>query len=196
MPKVRIQLVSLLAIFALFAGCALVPSTKSQVVLLEENISKFNNFEMSGVISINYQQFVIRKQIHINKDASSFSAIIVEGGIFGMQAEPFFSLEITDIGKWSFAGEIHKSPISIQVLNSYTDLTFIRKHQKEILKDRKLILKDTTITWNELMQISSISKEDFRGEIVYDLNGNIDKINIFRAGELASEILIDEVKYK
>ncbi len=187
---------SLLLIIILFVGCSIIPPKKDKISLLYENIRKLENLSFEGVAEIKYQNLVLRKEIFVTRNSKKLSAILIDGGIFGMQAAPFASLEIAEKTTFIFAGKKEESPFSFSQLQNLTSKQSIDKFKDEIISKQKIEFKEFQLTWNDNMQLIEISEDNLKIKISYNLSGDLEKINIILNNEIEANILIDKVMSK
>jgi hypothetical protein len=184
---------SLFLIIILLVGCSIITPKKDKTSMLYENIRRLENIQMEGVAEIKYNNLALRKEIFVTKKSNKLSAILIDGGILGMQATPFASLEIAEKTTFSFAGKKESSPFSFSQLQNLTSTQFIEKYKSEIISKQYIQIGDYHLTWNDDMQLIKISGENIEVRISYNISGDLDEININLNNEIEANILIDKV---
>lgn len=192
----KIKQLSIFFLILLVFGCSFLPKPAEKEILLWDNINKFRNFHLEGIASINYKQFVFRKTLVMDNSENMFSALLLGGGITGMGAAPFAKIEITDEVKIEIMGQKQKAPFTIEKFSELIDWKKLKKHSSEICKTGEYKIKNTIIYWSEQMQITKIENPEIICELNYDLNGNLDNLEISLKKEKVLEIAVDKIIYR
>lgn len=193
MPKNIKHSLNFALILLLIAGCSLIPSPDERAELLQQNISKYQNFQLSGIAEINYNNFRIRQNLVVTNSPQKFSALLVEGGIFGMQAAPLASLQIGSKTELKIMGKEEKLPFSSSDFKQIFSSDLLKKQSSTICSELKLSLNGLDLFWNESMQIEQIRGEKFRVELGYDYQQELANIKFWYERELVLDVTVDEI---
>jgi hypothetical protein len=195
MQKIERHCISLALILLLIAGCSFLPSPNERAELLQQNISKYQNFQLSGIAEINYKNFRIRQNLLVSNSPQKFSAVLVEGGVFGMKAAPLASLQIGTKTELKFMGREEKLPFKAADFREIFSPDLLKKHSSVICSELKLSLNELDLFWNESMQIEQIRGEQFRVDLGYDYQQELANIKFWYKTELVLDITVDEITF-
>ncbi|MDO9577615.1 MAG: hypothetical protein Q7J16_06990 [Candidatus Cloacimonadales bacterium] len=164
----------------LLAGCAI--NSKLNLIdkeqLLLEHLESWNEFQADGIVTVNYDNFVFRKNINIKKTSDIFKITVYDSGIFGMKPEPFLTVKIDSL----IQIKTQSAEPEFFALDRFPGLQFFLK-PLQLLKFKNQIIRNnilnfdenTTIRFSEEMKIKSIKQlsKEFSIDFFYetDLTG-------------------------
>jgi hypothetical protein len=197
MNQLKISL-SLLFIF-LIAGCATFSkfnnSEKEQ--LLIEHLESWQEFQADGIISVNYQNFVFRKNINIKKTVGSMKLTIYDSGIFGMKPEPFLTARIDSLVK---INSMDSEKTAIFKLDQFPGITFLRnpmqilEFKNQIISNASFNPSDSTfIYFSQDMKITNIKQNSKAINIDFLYETDLTGIHVWQDETDLIKIEIDKI---
>jgi len=201
----KFKFTTLFILAILFFGCAVNAgfSIRQKEKMLQNNLRKWENYRLDGIVEMNYKQFSFRKNIVVRKNITAFRFDIFDSGIMGLHPTPFISAYIDSIIvlrlpnqketlKMEFSDE-KKETAFFNFLKNYKAI-FARKEQ--ILKSGKAEIDGSVFYFSPEMEIVKIITADFTINFVYDNSQNPLRITLFSEKKKIAEIQIDKISYQ
>ncbi|MDY6916089.1 MAG: hypothetical protein SVM86_07225 [Candidatus Cloacimonadota bacterium] len=183
--------ISLLILF-FFTSCAVF---QPKDFSWKEQILKWQNFKLEGLIEINYNSFSIRKNIVLEKSGNEGRMVVFDSGIFGLSAEPLISATYYD-GKFNIqnippeaVGAIPTQEIKLLFnLNQIVQKAeFFQNTNTVFYKDYKLIFLKS--------KLSSIHQKTEKIDFTYHANTPV-KIDFKENEKIRATIIIDKIEFR
>jgi len=183
------------------SSCAflLKPSENDKEKLLSEHLHYWENIRIDGIIEANYKNFIFRKNITIKKNKKAFRIDIYDSGIFGMQPTPFFSVYYDSILTIRTPDQkIEQFDLQdnekqyLSILFNLSDFLAIKD---EIIKQKKLEHKDTTIFFSDNMKLSRISSSNDSTMVVFNYLVDLESIKFQKDNGEIINIQIDKITH-
>ncbi|MDZ4121347.1 MAG: hypothetical protein U1C33_02935, partial [Candidatus Cloacimonadaceae bacterium] len=172
---------------------------------LQHELQKLKNIRAEGIVQVNHQQFALRKSFVLAKNENEIRIDVVEGGVMGMQAEPIFSIYMSDyialrspmIPQLELFDLNRFVPGSPGQMISALD-SLVLQHQEEIISRRKLELDNVTLTFNKDYQITEVidKESNMTLSITYNRRKTVDIISIKEKGKELLSLMIDKISHE
>lgn len=180
------KFILLISIFIL-ASCALFqPHEFSR----KQEILKWDNFKLEGIIEVNYKSFSLRKNIVIEKKTDSGKLTIFESGLFGLSPQPLISVSYKD-------GKLKRKNLPPELLSqlpiSEIDLLFNLNNlvEKANITSNKAVFEDYVITFKN-NKLSSLQIKEKKIDFKYSSNKPVEIVFLTEDQEIG-KILIDKI---
>ena len=187
MRKVLIIIISCM----LLVSCATAPkpgSDKEKMLLLNQELERWQNFKLTGLADIQYQSFSIRRPCVIALSDGKFRFDILDSGFLGMGSGVFMSAFADHDGiQYRMPGT---SKIELLKTDTETEaiLNFLTQKWADILAEVKDAIIETnraeifgiTLSFSDRMRLVQVAskEENIRVNFVYDSRENLTEINI------------------
>jgi len=159
--------------------------------LFDTKITRWHNFTLKGIITVNYKQFQFIKNIKISKNQSSLSLNIFDGGIWGISNQMLLSVRIDSL--------LHiKSSEILKIPTFDINLEKIDNFIQELQRNKNLIIKTKVFSHNSL-KIYFSQNYDFRKIIYKDFillfEDQYRWIKLYKKNKLLFKIEIDNLNF-
>lgn len=205
--KSGLRLVCFLIILLLLSSCSkmkLVSEHPHKITQLQNEIRRWQTFQMSGVVEVSYKMFVFRKNFSIQKDREAIRIDLLDSGVFGLSAS---SISIFADSVLNISGHIGKTPLSFSVseenkdlyrLLNQTDSNWWKDQEDSLLNSHSAMVKNWKIIFNQQMHLSEIinENEEISIRFFYSINQEPEKIIIKKNGAEICNIKIDKITYE
>lgn len=165
-----------------------------------EHLQSWENFQADGIVTMNYQNLIFRKNINIKKNNGLLKLTVYDSGIFGMKPEPFITVKIDSLIQIKTATATETEIFSSEAI---TGLQFILEPQKlflfkdQILKQNPFHFdQNTDIHFSERMQISKIEQQEQNLSVNFYYAPLLSRIEIRQNNILLSKIEIDKITHQ
>ncbi len=176
----------------LLISCSSFHTTKNQKELLQNEIEKWNQFHIEGIIEINYKDFVFRKHFSAQKNSKTFRIDIIDSALFGFNPTPFISLYVDSllyIKKFpEFELEKNTLPVSFSNLDLEKQFFDAYKH----LKDNQIKLSDYSLHFNEFMAVKYFQTDTVKVYFDYNQANHLEKITVMLEEKTIAVFYIDK----
>ena len=171
--------------------------------MLQNNLKKWENFRLDGIVELIYKQFSFRKNIVVRKNSAAFRFDIFDAGIMGLHPTPFISAYIDSFVVLRLPNQ--KTPLKMEFSDQNKEvafLNFLKSYEtifacrKEILQNGKAAFGNSVFYFSPEMEIVKIVSADFTVNFVYDNSQNPLRITLFSENKKIAEIQIDKISYK
>jgi len=183
-------------LFLLALSCSIISriSFEEKGLMLENNLTEWDEIRLEGVITLTYEQYTFRKFFVIKKNNYSARIDIFDKGFWGLNVKPFFSAYIDSSLYYRLPGQsnMQVKPIeNIKLLNTKALL----KNKEIILKDHKLKKENTIIYFSQNYLINRIEemKNDFVIFLDYDHLNKLSEIRIEIKNKEVANLEIDKL---
>lgn len=180
------------------------PAMARNEKLLHKQIDKLRNFKASGIAEGVYHQVSIRKNFVFVKNETEVRFDIIDGGIFGMVAEPvvsaylgeYIALRSSVFPRLEDMAE--ELPANLNPANSIGALdSLLARYSSEIVKNRVVEIDSVRFFFNRSFQL--IRVDDMRGKnelsLFYTRRGDLDKLSVKLGNKGKLNLLVDKVSY-
>ena len=120
--------------------------------LFYQNIEKWHNFTLKGIITINYKQFQFIKNIKILKNRDIMKIFLYDSGILGLKNKSLLKIEIGN--KSEIKGQflpVELPNISIKKIDELIDS--IKYEKNKIILSKSYFNKNITILFTDKFEI-------------------------------------------
>jgi hypothetical protein len=161
--------------------------------LLVEEIEKWNQFRIDGIIELNYKEFVFRKQFIAQKNYDAFRIDVIDGGLLAFNPTPFFSL-YADTLVYSKKFPDYKLDIT-SLPDSFNDLDLkkIIGNTYQLARTKQMEKNGFMLIFDSDMKINYLKSEDLQIEFIYHYLRNIEKIQVKKQNKLIATLHIDKM---
>ncbi len=174
----RILLISLLFALFLATGCSLNPKPHNTITDFYAGIKTFFPVVVEGTVDVNYQLFSFRKDFVAIVAQDSIEITLIEGGIFGLNAQPFLTFRSDSLT----VIDSQFSQIPLFFRESYTPGSLI----KTIAENDVKFGRNGLPTEISLKQYDTILKLEYKNRVIKSLE-------IFQKNKLIANIKIDKI---
>ena len=190
-----------LFLILLLAGCATTAKldlTDKEKLLLE-HLESWNEFQADGIVTVNYENFVFRKNINIKKHADLFKITVFDSGIFGMKPEPFLTVKVDSLIQIKMQSVAEPE---IFALDRFPGLQFFLK-PLQLLKFKNQIIRNnifnfdenTIIRFSEGMKIKSIEQLSKEFSVEFSYETDLTGIEVWKNKVELIKIEIDKITH-
>lgn len=168
---------------------------------LTEEINRWRNFRLDGIIKINYHNLSFIQNVTVIRDSSQFKLLVYKNGIFGASPKPLARIEYKDsllveipyVPKRKI-NELEKSFIGSRIFEGDYLINDLLSSLPQISESHLYSDENIQLLFTDEMQISSILADDGRFElnISHNSSGNPDKLDFFYEKDLVASIEIDK----
>ena len=205
--KIFTKIIIFLLLVILLGGCSLfVRKDISRELKLIHHLEKWERFQLEGIAEISIDQFRLRKNVLINKNTESLNIALLDSGIFGLRPTPFLSIDIDTlfsislpVGITDLAFDMPENDdfLTIGMINEL--FSTLKNNKTIIVRDGKLMLKQTEFIFNKDMQISHIHVTEEDTELMirfyYRRSADLDRIDFLVDGIKMLDIQVDRIRY-
>jgi len=161
-------IVFLLSILTLISGCAIFrPVDADKEELLISHLNSWKDFEIDGIVELNYRQLRFRKNILLKMSRDLLDVMIYDGGFFGLRPKPFATFKIDTslvIDAPDNITELIDEQIDtdISINDFHKGLDLLHRNRNKIIRTGSYDFDSTRLKFNDRMQINKIeiSKTD------------------------------------
>jgi hypothetical protein len=194
----------LLILALLISSCALIPRPKKaeKEKLLIENLQRWNEFQLEGIIEANYNSFSFRKNIMIRKNNDAIRLDVFDSGFMGLNPTPFLSiyLDSTLVLRLPFSKEfVSAEEAGIKDFDSVTilsELDNLLLEKNKIISKKKLEFPEYKIYFSDNMQIEKIELINKPITLMFSYIDDLDQISVLNDEKQVANIQIDRIEYK
>lgn len=168
---------------------------------LTEEINRWRNFRLDGIIKINYHNLSFIQNVTVIRDSSQFKLLVYKNGFFGASPKPLARIEYKDsllveipyVPKRKI-NELEKSFIVSRIFEGDYLFNDLLSSLPQISESHLYSDENIQLLFTDEMQISSILADDGRFElnISHNSSGNPDKLDFFYEKDLVASIEIDK----
>jgi len=179
----------LLFIFSI-ASCAII---QPREFAWEQEILKWQNFKLEGLIEVNYKSFSFRKNIVIEKYKETGKFTIFEAGLFGLAPQPLISASYQDKKL-----TIDNLPPELASHIPIKEIDMIFNLDQLVYKAN---FKNNKAIWNEYIvvfeqgKLSSLRKKSRKVEFQYQGKQPVEILFIDKNKEIG-KIIIDKINFR
>ncbi len=200
----KIVFFAALALLALIlAGCASLgrPSPEAR---LRSELQRWQNFSAAGVVQASHSGLALRKMFVLAKTPGAVRLDVLDGGVLGINPEPLVSLYLGDY-------LAVKAPVMPAMENVFLDGiqfgnplgtlanpdSLIARYGAAIIRDRKLTIDKTVLTFNDAYQLTVIQETGtpFRIDVSYNRKGDPDQVKVVADAKTSVELFVDSISY-
>lgn len=193
------KLFSLFIPFLLLVSCATIPNFYEQELMLQNNLTKWEEFKLNGIVELNYKQFAFRKNIYINKKQQNIDLKVFDGGIFGMAPKPFLTAKMDSI-LWVSQQGGELKPFQIPIFPGIEFLqnpNLLLSYKDDIIKNGEILIDNKTfIQFSKNMVITNIENIDYSYKLSLKYNPELSQIIITENKKVLLKIDVDKISYK
>lgn len=170
---------------------------------LQNELLRLQEFRAEGIVQVNYKQIALRKNFVFSKNKEELRFDVIEGGIFGMQAEPLITIYA---GKYlalrsPYLQQIQDLKIDRMIKNSpvqlFNELDSLFVHyQDDIIHSYKFESDGACFVFNKRYQLARIEvpKGSFQVSFTYTRNKLLDSIILRQDGKELMNLMIDKIR--
>ena len=200
----KYSLVFILLLILLSACSLFVKTDVAKEELLLQHLQRWRSFRLKGIAEVSFNQFRLRKNVHINRTEDSLNISLFDSGIFGLHPTPFMTVDIDsglsvslpDNIKSMIGGLPDENDLNIAMINSLIDE--LEDNRREIVKNGKLMIKDSIIAFNREMMIDSIEFNNNEDEILLQFDyrsADLSGIEFFLNNNRLLEVSVDTITF-
>jgi len=205
MKPLQIRSILLFCLLLFLISCASFPKSdpEKKEILLSENLAKWENFRIDGIIEYNYKQFAFRKNISLRKKADLIRIDIYDSGIFGLRPTPFISAyldsllylrapdypDLISISKEEF-------PEDFYYLNVFLYLSQLKDHKSEIIKKNRIFIDNRVeFIFSENMLLNRINDDSTNSKINFSYEDNLSGLELYNQNIKILNIQVDKISF-
>jgi hypothetical protein len=191
-----------LIISTFLVGCAILPEVDKQEKekLLLEHLQSWETIRIDGIIEANYKSFAFRKNIAIRKNKEILKTDIYDTGLFGMNPEPFLSVNIDSLIWIKFQAQTEPTIYKIEQFPEFElllDPLKLVKYTDKIISNNELLLSNVLyIKFSDKMQIIQINHVVYPQSIKFEYQDELVEITFYIENKEIANIQIDKITYK
>jgi len=208
----HLTLLCILVFLMLSTSCAVYrPVDQDLKQLLENHLNSWKDYELNGIVEINYGHLRFRKNIVVKMNSDKFNMVIYDRGIFGLRPKPFISATIDSImtieGPDLVVDLIKEyDSFDINIGDIHDSILLLQNRYPQIIRNQHTKLTNTHFYFNDIMQIeelvisenhtTTISKTPLNNKTItitfeYDRNSIVNSISLYHGNDNLMHISID-----
>ncbi|MCD4817884.1 MAG: hypothetical protein K8S23_04270 [Candidatus Cloacimonetes bacterium] len=189
----------LLVFLLIITSCSILSqlSNEEKGLLLEKNLSEWDEIRLDGVITLNFEQYTFRKNFVIKKNNLSARIDVIDKGFWGLNLKPFFSAYIDSL---LYLRLPNQTDIQILEINNSNFLNFnnLLKDKNRIIRNYEIEKDEITYFFSKSFQVTQISNSTKQFSILlnYDQLDKLTEINIEIKNKQVAHLEIDKLSHK
>lgn len=163
-----------------------------------DNLNKWENFRIDGIIEMNYQDYSLRKNVAFRKLGDIVRIDIFDTGLMGLHPTPYISIYLDSLLTMRLPEE--NDPVILQriqlekdhpLLKAFFSIPELSDDAAGILKSRETRRYNCIIEFSQALEIDKITDDDYSLLLYY--NPSLSEIKLFSGNELILKILVDSI---